>query len=227
MNRTMKLLALGIAVLIILLGAETYAWQIGENGKSPSPIRVACVGDSITCGTAYPVDLWLMLGSNYVVGNFGINGATVFLKSDNPYMSTPAFQVAKRFAPQIVIIMLGTNDANTDINESNAVFVNDYVQLVSQFQGLASKPEVWIAEPPPIFNNTAGLSAESFVQNIIPGVVQVANETGVTLINVYNPMLSHSAYFPDGVHPNSAGSLAVARVVYDALISQASPSATP
>ncbi len=226
MNRKMKLLALGIAVLIILLGAETYAWQIGGNGKNqPSPIRVACVGDSITCGTAYPIDLWLMLGSNYVVGNFGINGATVFLKSDNPYMSTPAFQVAKRFAPQIVIIMLGTNDADTDLNESNAVFVQDYVQLVSQFQGLASKPKVWLAEPTPIFNNTAGLSAASLVQNIIPDVAQVANATGTSLIDVYNPLASHSAYFPDGVHPNSDGSLAVAKVIYDALTKE-SPQVT-
>ncbi|MGA2387059.1 MAG: GDSL-type esterase/lipase family protein [Candidatus Bathyarchaeia archaeon] len=227
MNRKMKLLALGIIVLIALLGFETYTLQIGADHSQTSPIRVACLGDSLTCGTAYPVDLWLMLGSNYVVGNFGINGATVFLKSDNPYMTTPAYHVAKRFNPQIVIIMLGTNDANPALNESNAVFISDYVQLVSAFQGLSSKPKVWIAEPPPIFNNTAGLSGQYFVQNIIPDIAQVANETGASLIDVYNPMLSHSAYFPDGVHPDSDGSLAVARVIYDALILKTAPTAAP
>jgi lysophospholipase L1-like esterase len=220
MDRKIKLLALGIAILIVLLVVETYVLQTREAGRSQAgPIRVACVGDSVTIGTEYPVDLWLMLGSNYVVGNFGVNGATVFLNSNNPYINTSAFQVAKQFEPQIVIIMLGTNDANPDLNESNAAFVADYVQLVAQFQGLASKPKVWIAEPPPIFNNNAGLSAEYLPQSIIPDIQQVANETGVSVIDVYNPMVNHSAYFPDGVHPDSDGSQAIAAVMYKALIS--------
>ncbi|MGD0996256.1 MAG: GDSL-type esterase/lipase family protein [Candidatus Bathyarchaeia archaeon] len=228
MNRKMKLLTLGVAILIVLLSVETYAWQIMGNGRSQADsIRVACVGDSITCGTAYPVDLWLMLSSNYVVGNFGVNGATVFLNSDNPYIYTPAFRVAKQFEPNIVIIMLGTNDANSDLNESNAVFINDYVRLVTQFQGLSTKPKVWIAEPPPIFSNSTGLSAECLVQNIIPDIEQVANNTGASVIDVYNPMINHSAYFPDGVHPDSDGSVAVAMVMYNALISQDSPNVTP
>ena len=186
MSRKVKLLTLLIAVLVVLLSVETYAWQTAGNNAQAKLIRVACVGDSITCGTSYPDDLWLMLGSKYVVGNFGNNGATVFLNSSNPYMDTPAFKVAKAFAPQIVIIMLGTNDADPTLNESNAVFVSDYVWLISQFQGLASKPKVWIMTPPPIFNNTVGLSGEYLVQNIIPDVEQVATATGVSVINVYS-----------------------------------------
>ena len=218
MNRKMKLLTLGVAILILLLGVETYVLQTRGVGKSQAgPVRVACVGDSLTCGTDYPVDLWLMLGSNYLVGNFGVNGATVFLNSDNPYINASALQVAKRFEPQIIIIMLGTNDANPSLNESNTVFIADYVQLVAQLQGLASKPKVWIAEPPPIFNNSAGLSGEYLVQNIIPDIQQVASKTGVSVIDVYNPMISHSAYFPDGVHPDSDGSRAIATVMYNAL----------
>ena len=228
MNHKTRLLALGIAILMVLLGVETYVLQTTGVGKSQAgPIRVACVGDSLTVGTEYPVDLWLMLGSNYVVGNFGVNGATVFLHSDNPYINASAFQVARQFKPQIVIIMLGTNDANPDLNESNAVFVADYVQLVAQFQGLASKPKVWIVEPPPIFNDTAGLSSEYLAKNIIPDIQQVANKTGVSVIDVYNPMVNHSAYFPDGVHPDSDGSKAIATVMYNALTSQNRPSVTP
>jgi acyl-CoA thioesterase I len=217
MNRKTKLLTLVITVLVVLLSVETYSWQItGNNRGQTSYIRVACVGDSITCGTSYPDDLWLMLGSKYVVGNFGINGATVFLNSSNPYLQTPAFKIAKQFNPQIVIIMLGTNDADPTLNESNAVFVADYVRLVSQFQGLASKPKVWVVNPPPIFNNTVGLSGEFLLQNIIPDITQVANATGVSIIDVYTPMVDHPAYFLDGVHPDVNGSVTVATVVYDA-----------
>ncbi len=71
MNRKIKLLTLLIAVLVVLLSVETYAWQTAGNGSQKNFIRVACVGDSITCGTSYPDDLWLMLGSKYVIGNFG------------------------------------------------------------------------------------------------------------------------------------------------------------
>lgn len=218
----MKLIALGIAILIVLLSAETYAWQImGISGRQANLIRVACVGDSLTCGTVYPDDLWLLLGSKYVIGNFGVSGATVFLNSSNPYMLTPAFRAATLFEPQIVILMLGTNDANPALNESNTAFVSDYVRLVSQFKGLASKPKVWIAKPPPIFNNTSGLSGEYLLQNIIPDVQQVGDLTGTPVIDVYNPLINHSAYFPDGVHPDVNGSMVVATVIYYALTSQA------
>ncbi|MGO8807735.1 MAG: GDSL-type esterase/lipase family protein [Candidatus Bathyarchaeia archaeon] len=217
MNLKIKLLTLGIIVLVVLLSVETYAWQTGGNSSQTDFIRVACVGDSITCGTAYPDDLWLMLGSKYVVGNFGINGATVFLNSSNPYMNTPALKAAKQFDPKIVIIMLGTNDADATLNESKAVFVADYIRLISQLQGLSSKPKVWIANPPPIFNNSAGLSGQILVDNIIPGIAQVASDTGVPVIDVYSVMVNHSADFLDGVHPDINGSMLVATAVYNAV----------
>ena len=47
--------------------------------QAGSPVKVACVGNSITYGTAladrerdaYPVQLQLMVGEGFVVGNFG------------------------------------------------------------------------------------------------------------------------------------------------------------
>jgi lysophospholipase L1-like esterase len=83
-------------------------------------IRVACVGDSITAGTEYPVDLWQLLGSDYVVGNFGIGGATVALGTGSSWMNETGFEVAKRFQPEIVVVALGTNDANSNYNVTNA-----------------------------------------------------------------------------------------------------------
>lgn len=220
MNRKTKLLALVIVILIILLSVETYAWQIlGSNRTETGVIRVACVGDSITGGTSYPDDLWLMLGSQYVLGKFGVNGATIYLKSDNPWIFTSAFKVAKQFEPQIVIIMLGTNDANPALNQSNADFIQTYSWLVTQFRGLASKPTVWIVKPPPILSNNAGLDGAFFAQNIIPDIEQVANATGAPVIDIYSAMIGHSAYFPDGVHPGNDGSEAMANVTYTAITS--------
>jgi len=217
MNRKMKLLAVGFVILIVLVGIEGIMVETVAN--KDTAIRVACVGDSITGGTEYPTDLWWRLGTNYVVGNFGIGGATVDSKSDNSYINQTAFVVAKQFQPDIIVIMLGTNDANTGCNESNAAFIADYIKLISEFQALASKPKVWIALPPPIFNNTANLSEENFLQNVIPSIKQVAAQMNLPIIDVNTPLLAHSEYFYDGVHPDVSGAWSIARIVYRALTS--------
>jgi lysophospholipase L1-like esterase len=218
----MKLLALAFAVLIFLVSLETYmvATMDGKSSQT-SLIRVACIGDSITRGTEYTVDLWQLLGSTYVVGDFGIGGTTVSLCSNASYLNQTAFQVAKHFEPNIVIIMLGTNDANTDLNESNPDFVVDYVKLVTEFQSLASMPKVWIVVPPPIFNNSAHISAEYFVQNVVPDVKQVASQMNLPLIDVYIPLVNHPELFIDGVHPNVDGAHTIANVIHSALTSNA------
>jgi acyl-CoA thioesterase-1 len=161
----------------------------------------------------------LLLGPNYEVGNFGDSGATVALSSNNPYMSTPAFQAADQFKPNIVIIMLGTNDAYMDFEGTSATFVNDYVKLIMHFQGRATKPQMWIVKPPPIFNNNASLNTANFLKNVIPSIDQVASNTNVPVIDVYTPLASHPDYFPDGIHPGNDGSRIIATLIHNALIS--------
>ena len=217
MTRRMKLLALGFAVLIVIATSETVIIATMADKSQTNAVRVACVGDSITRGTLYTIDLWQLLGPNYVVGDFGVGGVTVSLNSDSPYRNTTAFQIAQQFKPDLVIIMLGTNDARTNVIESATAFVNDYVTLLTEFQSLASKPKIWIVQPPPIFNNTANISSECFVQNVIPSIKQVANALDLPLIDAYTPLLGHSEYFPDGVHPDNNGANIIANAIYSEL----------
>ena len=74
MNNKIKLFSTGVMIFILLLGIAAYFYV---EYASAEPIRVACVGDSITEGSGYPFQLNLMLGSNYIVGNFGVSGSTV------------------------------------------------------------------------------------------------------------------------------------------------------
>ena len=217
MNTKTKLLALGVAIIIISLSLTPAILQTVGYAGQPSRIHVACVGDSITAGTEYTIDLWTLLGRNYAVGNFGDPGAGVSSLSDKPYMNQSAFLLALQFEPKIVIIMLGTNDAHTTLNETNADFVNNYVKLVNEFQKLASKPKIFVVTPPPIFKNDANLSTQFIPQNVIPNIEQVANNVNVSVIDVYTPLVNHGEYFPDGVHPDSDGSKAIAKIVYNAL----------
>lgn len=183
-----------------------------------SPIRVACVGDSITAITGYPSDLQSLLGPGYLVGNFGVNGSTVMLNSWKPYMYQSEFQKALDFKPGIVIIMLGTNDDLEMLRPSNASFEEDYAKLISAFQQLGSKPQIWIVTPPPIFSNSSDLSVPYFSGVIIPKIEELANKMNLPIIDVYNAFGTHSDYFVDGVHPNSEGAALIASEVSKAII---------
>ncbi len=219
MNRTAQVLAFVAAVLVVLAGAEAFIITIAQNREAQaSPIRVACIGDSLTRGTEYTIDLWHLLGSGYVVGDFGVGGAAVYIDSGRAFINETSCQVAKDFQPDVVIIMLGTNDANPDLNEANTKFVSDYVALVSEFQTLASKPEVWLVEPPPIYENTVNISETLLTENVIPAIKETANQTGSQLIDAYTPLTGHPEYFLDGVHPDNWGAQLIANTVYASII---------
>ena len=99
-------MAIGIAVMIAASTIATFQVMNVQYKRLPvNLIRVACVGDSITEGSEYPSELRLLLGANYSVGNFGVSESTVLLNSEKPYMNETAFQNAKEFQPNIVIIM--------------------------------------------------------------------------------------------------------------------------
>jgi len=192
-------------------------YLLGMGNQPKNAIRVACVGDSLTEGTEYPYDLAALLGTNYSVRNFGVGGASVSLESEKPYKNQPEFEEVKGFLPNVVIVMLGTNDAPLVPTDHILSFAADYKELIGEFKALTSKPRIWVVKPPPIFNNGTGLSPTFFVQEVIPRIEQVVNETGLPLIDVYSPLVNHPEYFSDGVHPNGEGSEIVATEIFKAI----------
>ena len=220
-KKKLMLLAIGLAILIASSGVASWLFlTFGNKKPSADKIRVACVGDSITGGTDYPAELWMLLGANYTVGNFGVGGSAVSLDSGKPYMNESAFQEAKEFQPNIVIIMLGTNDASPINAKGNESFVEDYVTIVREFQALSTKPKIWIVKPPPVFSNGTGLSPGYFASNVIPNIEEVAKQTDLPIINVYSALANSSDFFPDGVHPNGEGAKLIANEIYKAITLQ-------
>jgi sialate O-acetylesterase len=61
------------------------------------------------------------------------------------------------------------------------------------------------------------LNGTDYVEGVIPRIEQVATTLGLPIIDVYTPLLSHPEYFPDGVHPNSAGAQVIANIIYNAI----------
>jgi beta-galactosidase len=203
--------ALGIVIILAV-----FALVLGTPSATASDVRVACVGDSITSDTKYTEYLASMLGENYTVENFGVGRTTVSLEFNKPYMNQPAFQEAQRFNPDIVVIMLGTNDAYLS-QEQRDNFVNDYKTLINSFNSLPSNPKVYIVVPPPVFNNTMGLPAQVLDNDVIPLVNQTASDLGLPTIDVHTPLLDNPEDFKDGVHPNIGGSQVIASQVFNAI----------
>ena len=201
-----KFFAVIIAVLVVSATSIVVFSEAFRGGLT----RVACIGDSITELTAYPADLQDLLGDTYSVGDFGYSGSTALIDTSNPYIYTTAFLKAEVFLPDIVIIMLGTNDARVDNYQYIDNFVADYEQLVREVQTLKSNPKVYLVKPPPIFHNNLNLSNVHLLDGVIPGIEQVAKDMNLPTIDVYTPLANHSNYFMDGVHPNNNGASFIA-----------------
>lgn len=214
-----KLATLLVAVLVVSAGLPVL---IIIYSNSNAQIRVACVGDSITQVTGYPADLQVLLGNSYKVRNFGVTGATILLNTDRPYLNQTACSDAEAFQPQVVVIMLGTNDARTNIYPNSENLEANFEMLIDSFRSVQSHPQIIVALPPPIYNNTLGLSPSNLVQGVIPRLEQETKALNVATIDVYSPLLNHPEFFPDGVHPNGAGAEEIAQIVFNAVVSEKS-----
>jgi len=95
---------------------------LGAPERAAGPLRVACLGDSITFGSAfpkgadrengcYPAQLGAMLGPGYEVRNFGVGGATLLSAADTPLTATRTWDEALAWEPDIAVVLLGTNDS--------------------------------------------------------------------------------------------------------------------
>lgn len=191
-------------------------------GVSQDKIRIACVGNSITYGArvedrernSYPSRLATKLGGGYEVRNFGKSGATLLRKGDLPYWTSTEYKDALAFNPNIVFIKLGTNDSKPVNRNHLKEFAQDYKDLIASFQNLPSKPRVVILLPVPVFStDTTSITARDVELRIIPAARQVAYETGVEVINLYNYLIDAPQMFPDKVHPNVEGAGEIANRV--------------
>ena len=183
------------------------------------PVKVACVGDSITQGAGtrgatYPKQLQSFFGDDWEVENFGVSGRTLMAKGDYPYTSEKAYQNALAMKPDVVVIMLGTNDTKKQNWKFKQDFYSDYQQLVRSFQELESKPRIYVCRPVPVIGEGSFGITEAGIQEQIPQVNQLAEEMGLGVIDVYAALKDFPELIPDRVHPNARGAKKIAEAVY-------------
>jgi acyl-CoA thioesterase I len=235
-----KCAALGLFLNFAVAGGGSAA----ETSPQPA-VRVACVGDSITFGygiknrdhDSYPADLGRLLGTGWDVRNFGVSATTLLSKGDFPYAKQKAHDEALAFKPDVVIIMLGTNDSkhrgDGSLDAENAVdnwqykadFVPDYKMLIAEFRKANPAAKIYVCLPTPCFPGRWGINDKTIHHEVIPLIRKVARQTQAKIIDLYAAFSGKKELFPDTVHPDAAGARLMAADIYHALTSKEAPTA--
>jgi acyl-CoA thioesterase I len=209
-----------LLVLFILLNFSISAALMAQN-----PIKIACVGNSITSGPgqthpeSYPLQLQAMLGDAYHVRNFGVSGRTLLKKGDFPYWNEPEMEQVKAFRPDILLIKLGTNDSKPQNWQYRDDFKQDYLELIAELKkDMPAKGKIYIVFPVPVTADNFGIRESILVQEMRPILLEVMKEAGIEAIDLYTPLQGRGDLLPDGVHPNTEGLKIMATTIYNKLI---------
>ena len=212
----------------LIKNSALIVFSIASIALHAQKIKVACVGNSVTYGAgikdrehnSYPIQLQQLLGDTYQVENLGHSGATLLKNGHKPYWEKPEFQKSKDFAPNIVIIHLGLNDqGNNNWPEHKEEFIADYLDMISVYKNLPSKPQVMICKMTPTFSGHHWFEEgmrESF-KEIQTQIEEVAAQANVQLINLHEPLYRYPELLPDHLHPNKEGATIIAQKVYGAI----------
>ena len=200
----------------------------GLVASAQAPVKVACVGNSITYGAgienrerdSYPAQLQRMLGEGYVVGNFGKSGATLLNKGHRPYMQQKEFQQALAFAGDVVVIHLGINDTDPrDWPNYRDYFVRDYLALIDSFRVANPKARILVARMTPIASRHPRFESgtRDWHEQIQQAIEAVAKIAGAQLIDFHAPLYPYPFMLPDAVHPTAEGAGILAHTVRSAI----------
>ena len=191
-------------------------------------IRVACIGDSITYGffvagqpvNSYPAQLARLLGKDYQVVNYGYTNRTAINTADHPYTKGRIYKRSLEFRPDIVLIMLGTNDTKIQ-NWDASAYRRDMESLADSYLQLDSHPQVMLLLPPPVFTIHGrvmwGIRPQVLEQEVIPICRSIGEAKGLPVVDTHGPFMMKRHLFVDGVHPAGKGAALIARIAYEAI----------
>ncbi|WP_300828314.1 GDSL-type esterase/lipase family protein [uncultured Rikenella sp.] len=221
----MKKICLILCALLVVSGASGARRPAAVK---PAPVRVACVGNSITYGmlvedrerNCYPAVLGRMLGAGYDVRNFGHSGATLLNKGHNPYTKTKEYAEAIAFRPDIVVIHLGINDTDPrNWPNFRDEFIPDYAALIESFREANPAAKVYICRMTPIPHRHRRFKAgtRGWHHQIQEAIERVAASQRTGLIDLEPVLKDRPELLPDAVHPNVEGARLLAEEIYRAL----------
>ena len=210
----------GVAALLAFLAPLAPA--------SAQQVKIFANGDSITFGAgssdgnikSYAPLLAGLLGTDYTVQRVGVSGATLLKKGQPSYFNTQGVQNTIQANPDIITILLGTNDSKPGNWVYRDEFVADYLSLIDTYRALPSGPDVSPCLPPPAEELPGDIRGSVIANEVIPRILEAARQRGLEVIDLHTPFLDTlQSLFPDGIHPNDEGHRIMATRIRDAIIS--------
>lgn len=207
-------------------------------------IRVVCIGDSITEGFGlgddpsvyYPSLLQEFLGDEYAVFNEGVTCSCVTMMEDEtgrtfglPYVLQPEYDEALSLAGDIYIIMLGTNDAQDGMHDTEDIqdpynnlisleplFETFYQYIIDGVKSANPNALIYLVTPVPVRNCIWRKHQEKYLLQLIPHIKALAEKNGTQLVDLHEEFLKlgeeklNTLYQEDGLHPNADGAFLIA-----------------
>lgn len=245
-NNACSVLAAGEAFADALRDAPTGLNELNLSGEKEL-IKVACIGDSITFGTNssdtsmmnYPVYLQRMLGYDYYVEKYGAPSHSLIETDNQSFLKHGYFNQSVSAAPDVVIVMLGTNDCRTQKWADSAYkdwrdgtrmesFLASGEKLINAYRGANEDVQI-IWTTCPTVPQDAWLGSD-WTQRIErygnPGISNLASTFNCNLIDVFTYTEEHPEIFHisddipeaergDGLHPQNETYGILAEGIYE------------
>ena len=240
MKKFFKTLGIILLVLVLIVAVGfVYLFNNGMSGISiitepkEDQIRVACVGDSITYGHGvknwynnnYPTVLQDLLGDKYHVANFGVSGSTLSPNGDQPYIERDQYQQSLDYKPDILVLMLGTNDSKPENWTNEAQFLSHLDSLINSYVEVNPDVKIYLCTPAAAFfpeGQTEGITNYDIqplvvekIANYVKGYAFLNLLKIENIVDIYDLTANHPEWFEaDNVHPSVDGAKAIAVEVY-------------
>mmetsp|Transcript_19655 Transcript_19655/g.45808 ORF Transcript_19655/g.45808 Transcript_19655/m.45808 type:complete len:409 (-) Transcript_19655:86-1312(-) len=193
-------------------------------------ITVACVGDSLTYEGVYPNFLQEMLSARlpskkWRIVNCGAFGTTA--QPFIPYTGTNAFQKALSSSADIVVLLLGTNDAQSGLiwkeQDYEAALHGIAKRLETEMVG--SAPKVILTVPPPLYpgKDWSPRFKPEVVNSALPRLVKnLGLKHGYEVVDAFSALGGHTLSQPhtslDGCHLTTEGNRLMASAVSEVVL---------
>ena len=210
-----------------------------------APIKVAVIGPQhvhshqLSYDKEFPAMLQVLLGPDYMVGNFGDCCASILRgyprqKETHPYLeggeSYPAvggmnYKDSLKFMPDIVLIApFGKHDRELSMQLyggklDRAKLEADYDALVAAYADLPQKPKVYVSTPIPI---PFGSPASVVTEVMLPAVQAVIDKRKLPFVDFHAMFLNHKELFKDDTHITNDTGLHLLANSFHALMKSAS-----
>lgn len=235
----MKNLCPGITYIKIAGAALALFMIAGTVSSQTTKLSISFIGNSITAGvydygkTDVQVSYatrFSQLIEEYVdtlkTFNAGVSGCTLCRNTSSPIWTQAKFKNALTRETDICLIALGTNDSKPSLlNVVKRDFFNDYQDMIDAFRKGNPDMIVVVCLPPPIFDGhpySAGNPHNDTIllKYTIPLIDSVAKENDLMCVDFHTPFMDSLHYFDDKLHPNKAGHMKMAKILFERFIEE-------